>query len=139
MNIRIVTQEDLVRYFSAPDAPTASRLAEATGVAVQSITRPWKGERGRYRCGVEVSARLGRYVLDGHPLPSLIPAPAPAHPAWIVFTPTVGLTCTACDTVAEGITLDSPDGRAFVADHSGHEDPYPATRKGQAAEAEVGA
>lgn len=70
MNIRIVTQEDLSRYFSEPGAPTASRLAEAGGVAIQSITRPWKGEKGRTRCGAEVSARIGKFVLDGHPLPA---------------------------------------------------------------------
>lgn len=70
MNTRIVTQEDLVRYFSTPGAPVASHLAEAAGVAVQSITRPWKGKRGRFRCGVDVSAKIGRFVLDGHPLPS---------------------------------------------------------------------
>lgn len=75
MSIRIVTREDLTRFFSGPGAPTASRLAEVAGVAVQSITRPWKGERGRERCGTDVSAAIGPFVLDGHPLPT----PSPAH------------------------------------------------------------
>lgn len=70
MNIRIITREDLARYFSGPGAPTASRLAEAAGVAVQSITRPLKGERGRERCGADVSAAIGPFVLDGRPLPA---------------------------------------------------------------------
>lgn len=70
MNIRIVTRDDLVRFFSAQDAPAPSQFAKACGVSVQSITRPLKGVRGRERCGAEVSARIGQYVLDGMPLPS---------------------------------------------------------------------
>ena len=69
MNTRIVTQADLKRFFSSPDAPPASRLAEVAGVSIQSITRPLKGERNRFRCGVEVSAAIGPFVLDGQPLP----------------------------------------------------------------------
>lgn len=70
MNIRIVTSEDLARYFSRPDAPPASRLADVAGVCIQSITRPLKGKGGRRRCGVDVSAAIGPYVLDGQPLPA---------------------------------------------------------------------
>uniref|UniRef100_I2Q053 Uncharacterized protein n=1 Tax=Desulfovibrio sp. U5L TaxID=596152 RepID=I2Q053_9BACT len=80
-----------------------------------------------------------RYNLAfGIPLPDLCPEiyggrllSSPLAPAWIVHTPGVGLTCTACRIVAEGVTLDSPEGRQFVADHSGHEDPYPAMRQGR--------
>ena len=68
MNTRIVTQADLMEFFSRPGAPRPRHLAIVAGVAIQSITRPLKGSHGRKQCGAEVSRKIGPYVLDGRPL-----------------------------------------------------------------------